>query len=78
MMEWANYCSMLAKQVGLRGPKTSTDKIGISLEESQLDHFDGQQIYQLYELRQAISPLSEESSSDSRESSGTSGGRKDS
>jgi len=74
MMEWANYCSMLAKQLGLRGPKTSTDKIGLSFEESQLDHFDGQQIYQLYELRQAISPLPGEgsSSSDSRTSSGSS------
>ncbi|ODM91797.1 Succinate dehydrogenase assembly factor 3, mitochondrial [Orchesella cincta] len=59
MMEWANYCGMLAQQLGLRGPKTASSKIGIGLEEAQLDLFDGQQIHQLYELRQSISPINE-------------------
>lgn len=59
----------MAQQVGLRGPKTAKGKVGISLEENQLDHFDGQQIYQLYELRQSISPISESSSNTNEHSS---------
>lgn len=60
-----NYCAVLAKQIGLRGPKTASGELGISLQESQLDHFDGQQIYQLYELRQSIAPISSENKDNS-------------
>ncbi|CAG7835247.1 unnamed protein product [Allacma fusca] len=53
MMEWAQYCSSLAEQVGLKGPK-SAQRLGRSLGEEKLDHFEPQQIYQLYELKQSI------------------------
>jgi len=53
MMEWANYAATLAKQIGLKGPKTSTT-LGQHLDLSRLEDFEDQQIHQLYELRKAI------------------------
>jgi hypothetical protein len=51
------YCATIAKQVGLRGPKTATDNLGKPLPVEKLDHFEDQQIAQLYELRKSIAPL---------------------
>ena len=39
--------------MGVRGPKTAKP-IGKPLQYDDLDKFEGQQIYQLYELKQAI------------------------
>jgi len=49
----------LAKQLGLKGPKTSKT-LGEDLPPDKLEDFDGQQIYQLYELRKSIAPIPNE------------------
>jgi len=57
MIEWSEYCTTLAKQLGIRGPKTGSGVLGQSLPEKKLDDFEGQQVYQLYELRKSIAPV---------------------
>jgi len=53
MIEWSEYCTTLAKQLGVRGPKTASGGLGKPLPEKKLDDFEGQQVYQLYELRKS-------------------------
>jgi len=51
------YCTTLAKQLGIRGPKTASGDLGKAIPENKLDDFEGQQVYQLYELRKSIAPV---------------------
>ncbi|KAI4499688.1 hypothetical protein M0802_005258 [Mischocyttarus mexicanus] len=44
-----DYALSLAKQLGLRGPKTS-QSLGKSLKEEDLDKLKDEQLHQLYEL----------------------------
>lgn len=55
----------MARQVGLRGPKTGSENIGKPLPEDKLEDFESQQIYQLYELRKSIAPIPDEEGSTS-------------
>ncbi|XP_072376714.1 succinate dehydrogenase assembly factor 3, mitochondrial [Diabrotica undecimpunctata] len=48
--EWTNYAITLAHQLGLRGPKTGTDKLGATLSTEEIDQLRDDQICQLYEL----------------------------
>ncbi|CAH1364357.1 unnamed protein product [Tenebrio molitor] len=50
--EWTDYAIALAQQLGLRGPQTGSS-IGASLNESDLNKFRDEQVYQLYELMEA-------------------------
>lgn len=51
------YAATLAKQLGLKGPRSASGHIGRPLPEEKLDDFEGQQIYQLYELKKSIAPI---------------------
>lgn len=64
-----NYCGLLAEQLGLRGPKSASTRLGITLEEAQLEHFEDQQVYQLYELKKSINPTFGDSVTSNSESS---------
>jgi len=55
LREWADYYSTLAKQAGLTGHKPSTT-FGKPLPPEKLEEFENQQLYQLYELKQAAQP----------------------
>ncbi|KAK5647164.1 hypothetical protein RI129_002056 [Pyrocoelia pectoralis] len=48
--EWTTYAITIAKQLGLRGVKTSK-KLGIELNNEDLEKFRYEQIQQLYELK---------------------------
>ncbi|KAK9687130.1 hypothetical protein QE152_g36678 [Popillia japonica] len=50
MNEWTDYALTLAKQIGIRGPKTRFKEVGRSLSEQELKYFRDEQIQQLYEL----------------------------
>ncbi|KAL2750755.1 hypothetical protein V1477_000858 [Vespula maculifrons] len=56
--EWTDYALSLAKQLGLRGPKTS-EPIGKSLKEEDFDKLRDEQLHQLYELMVAATGKSE-------------------
>lgn len=49
--EWTHYAMQLSQQLGIRGPRAA-NKVGVSLTYTQLDHFQPEQLYQLYELQQ--------------------------
>ncbi|XP_015180747.1 PREDICTED: succinate dehydrogenase assembly factor 3, mitochondrial [Polistes dominula] len=59
--EWTDYALSLAKQLGLRGPKTS-QPLGKSLTEGDLDKLKDEQLHQLYELMVAATGKSENKS----------------
>lgn len=44
---------MLAEQLGVGGPQSSTGILGADLNKNDLEKFKEEQIYQLYELLQA-------------------------
>ncbi|KAI4468109.1 dc11 acn9 [Holotrichia oblita] len=50
MNEWTDYALTLAKQIGIRGPKTRFKEVGRSLSEQELKYFRDEQVQQLYEL----------------------------
>ncbi|XP_017786566.1 PREDICTED: succinate dehydrogenase assembly factor 3, mitochondrial isoform X2 [Nicrophorus vespilloides] len=50
MSEWTNYAITIAEQLGLKGPKTGTKKLGKPLNECELELFRDEQLHQLYEL----------------------------
>lgn len=49
----------LAEQLGIRGPKSGTNRFGQSLTIDDLQHFRKEQIVQLYELMMAANPSAE-------------------
>ncbi|XP_066587673.1 succinate dehydrogenase assembly factor 3, mitochondrial [Prorops nasuta] len=59
MHEWTDYALSLAKQLGLRGPKTA-QQLGKDLNEKDYDKFRDEQMYQLYELMLAATGKSNE------------------
>lgn len=52
MVEWTNYAITIAKQLGVRGAHMSKT-IGQNFKDTDLENFNDEQIYQLYELYQA-------------------------
>ncbi|GLH12409.1 hypothetical protein R5R35_007175 [Gryllus longicercus] len=60
MNEWTGYALNLSEQLGLRGPRTAKP-LGLHLSSDQLDALNDQQVRQLYELLQAASNLTEDS-----------------
>ncbi|XP_014254812.1 succinate dehydrogenase assembly factor 3, mitochondrial [Cimex lectularius] len=46
---WADYAVMLAEQLGVKGPKT-TSKLGKHINEDLLEQMSDEQVAQLYEL----------------------------
>ncbi|KAB0804793.1 hypothetical protein PPYR_01763 [Photinus pyralis] len=48
--EWTVYAITVAEQLGLRGPKTAR-KLGMNLQDEDLDQFRYEQIQQLYNLK---------------------------
>ncbi|XP_063587161.1 succinate dehydrogenase assembly factor 3, mitochondrial-like isoform X2 [Penaeus indicus] len=52
MVEWTNYAITIAKQLGVRGAHMSKT-FGQNFKESDLENFNDEQIYQLYELYKA-------------------------
>jgi len=51
MQEWTNYAITIAKQLGIRGTHQSKS-IGQSFTEKDLEDFNTEQIYQLFELHE--------------------------
>lgn len=45
-----DYAINLAVQLGLRGPQTGTEKLGVPLSDEHLELLREEQIHQLYEL----------------------------
>lgn len=52
MVEWTNYAITIAKQLGVRGAHMSKT-FGQNFKDSDLENFNDEQIYQLYELYKA-------------------------
>ncbi|CAL4165418.1 unnamed protein product, partial [Meganyctiphanes norvegica] len=52
MKEWTSYAITIAKQLGIRGTHQSKS-IGKSFTEDDLETFNAEQIYQLFELHEA-------------------------
>lgn len=51
MKEWTNYAITIAKQLGIRGTHQSKS-LGKSFTEKDLEEFNVEQIYQLFELHE--------------------------
>ncbi|XP_047469946.1 succinate dehydrogenase assembly factor 3, mitochondrial-like isoform X2 [Penaeus chinensis] len=52
MVEWTNYAITIAKQLGVRGAHMSKT-FGQNFKVSDLENFNDEQVYQLYELYKA-------------------------
>lgn len=53
VVEWTNYAVQLSKQLGLGFRGKPQAKIGVALDEKELDNLRDEQIVQLYELMKA-------------------------
>lgn len=60
IVEWTNYAVQLSKQLGLGLRGKPQDKLGVDLDEKELDHLRDEQIVQLYELMKAAKLEEEE------------------
>lgn len=53
MVEWTNYAVQLSRQLGLGIRGKPQEKVGVDLDEQELNHLRDEQVVQLYELMKA-------------------------